>query len=243
MMRNIKLIIEYDGTEFVGWQRQPNGRSVQEEIEKTLSSITQERVTIVGAGRTDSGVHARGQVANFFTDGALTVNDFQRALNGMLPEDIVIHSAEEIGTDFSARYSASSREYKYFISLKPGAVNRKYCWHLRYPFEIEKMNRAAEMILGIHNFQAFCKNDSEVEHHRCEVFNSVWNLENDMLVYTVRANRFLQGMVRALVGTMVNIGRGYTPEEDFPMILASNDRSRAGQAAPARGLFLERVTY
>jgi tRNA pseudouridine38-40 synthase len=243
MKRNIKLIIEYDGTDFVGWQRQPNGRTVQEEIEKTLSTVTQEQITVVGAGRTDSGVHARGQAANFFTNSEMDLNDFRRALNGLLPEDIVIHSVESAANDFSARYSAVSREYRYFISQKPTAVDRKYCWHLRYRFDVEMMNRIARSIEGIHDFQAFSKTDTEVEHHRCEVFESSWKLENDMLTYTVRANRFLHGMVRALVGTMVNVGRGFTPESEFRVIMESKNRSSAGQAAPAKGLFLERVTY
>jgi tRNA pseudouridine38-40 synthase len=243
MKRNISLTIEYDGTDFVGWQRQPNGRTVQEEIEKALSTVTQEQITIVGAGRTDSGVHARGQVANFFTTGNLTLIDFRRALNGLLPEDIVIQDVQEVVESFSARYSAVSREYKYYISLRPSAVQRKYCWQLNYQFDVEAMNRVASLINGIHDFQSFCKSDSETEHYRCEIFGSHWDLSNDVLVYTVQANRFLQGMVRALVGTMVNVGRGFTPEAEFMTIWDSKNRSAAGQSAPAKGLFLERVTY
>lgn len=243
MKRNIKLIVEYDGTEFVGWQRQLNGRSVQEEIEKTLSTLTRERVTIVGAGRTDSGVHARGQTANFFYEGALSVVDFQRALNGLLPEDIVVHSAEDVEETFSSRFSAKSREYKYNISLRPAAIVRRYCWQLSYEFDVERMNRAATTILGLHDFQAFCKSETDVEHYRCEVLESQWTAAEGSLVYSVKANRFLHGMVRTLVGTMVNVGRGFTPEEDFIKILTSKDRSQAGQSAPAKGLFLERVTY
>ena len=243
MKRNIKLTIEYDGTDFVGWQRQPNGRTVQEEIEKALKTITQEEIGIVGAGRTDSGVHARGQAANFFTSSIISSNDLCRALNGNIPDDIVIHSVEEADEQFSARYSAKAREYRYFISQNPTAVGRKYCWYIGYRFDIEKMNRAASFILDVHDFQSFCKSDSGVEHYRCQIFESRWYEESSKLIYVVRANRFLQGMVRALVGTMVNVGRGYTPEEDFQLILESKNRSKDGQAAPARGLFLERVTY
>ncbi|MFA6468376.1 MAG: tRNA pseudouridine(38-40) synthase TruA [Bacteroidota bacterium] len=243
MKRNIKLTIEYDGTEFAGWQRQPNGRTVQEEIEKTLATITQKSTPIVGAGRTDSGVHARGQVANFYSESLLTVSDFHRALNGLLPEDIVIHSVEEAEENFSARYSATGREYQYFISQQPSAIERKFRWQLRYQFDIEKMNRAAQSILGVRDFSAFCKTDSETEHYFCDVRYSCWRKENGSLIYFVTANRFLHGMVRALVGTMVDVGRGFTPEESFQSILQSKDRSNAGQSAPARGLFLERVTY
>ncbi|MFA5833164.1 MAG: tRNA pseudouridine(38-40) synthase TruA [Bacteroidota bacterium] len=243
MKRNIKLTIEYDGTDFVGWQRQPNGRTVQEEIETAIRTITQEESGIVGAGRTDSGVHARGQVANFFTSSNLTIREFHRALNGNIPNDIVIHSAEEVDEKFSARYSATAREYQYFISQKFTAIDRKYCWQIGYRFDIEKMNRIASSILGVHDFQSFCKADSEVEHYLCHIVESKWYKESGKLIYVVRANRFLQGMVRALVGTMVNVGRGYTQEEDFRMILEAKNRAKAGQAAPAQGLFLERVTY
>jgi tRNA pseudouridine38-40 synthase len=243
MERNIILTIEYDGTDFVGWQRQRNGRSVQEEIETTLTRITQQPVTIVGAGRTDSGVHARGQVANFVTESGMPLNELQRALNGLLPEDIVIHSVTEGDSAFSARYSAKAREYRYYIALQPTAVNRKYSWHLGYAFEINSMKRTAASILGVHEFQSFCKSDSVTEHHRCEVFISDWEKKDGTLIYTVKANRFLQGMVRALVGTMVNVGRGFTPENEFERILSEKNRSAAGQSAPAKGLFLEHVTY
>ena len=243
MKRNIKLEIEYDGTDFVGWQRQPNGRTVQGEIEYALKKIIQEEIGIVGAGRTDSGVHARGQIANFFTVNSMSIDDVHRALNGVLPEDIVIHSVEEMDEQFSARYSAKTREYRYYISKNPSAIERKYCWQTGYQLDIEKMNRVAASVLNVHDFRSFCKTDSVVEHHLCNMFESRWYLQNSKLIYIVRANRFLQGMVRTLVGTMVNVGRGYTSESEFNMIVEAKNRSKAGQAAPAKGLFLERVTY
>lgn len=243
MKRNIKLTIEYDGTEFVGWQCQSNGRSVQEVIEQTLAGIIQESISIVGAGRTDSGVHARGQVASGFVDTTLTNQDLYRALNGTLPADIVIHTVEDVDEKFSARYSAKQREYRYYIRRQPSAIQRRYCWQLGYHLDVQSMNRIAESILGVGDFQAMSKTDSTVEHYRCQIFESQWMEHQEELVYTVRANRFLQGMVRALVGTMVNVGRGYTPEAEFKNILESKNRSNAGQSAPAQGLFLERVTY
>ncbi len=243
MKRTIKLTIEYDGTGYVGWQRQPNGRTVQNEIEQALFKITQVETGIVGAGRTDSGVHARGQAASFQTSSQLSMNDLLRALNGNIPEDIVIHNAEVVADDFSARFSAVSREYRYFICSLPTAIERNFCWQCGYRMDIEKMKRTAQSIIGIHDFQSFCKSDSEVEHYRCEIFESNWTNEGSRLIYHVRANRFLQGMVRALVGTMVNVGRGYTEEKEFVSIIDARNRSKAGQAAPAKGLFLERVTY
>ncbi len=243
MTRTYKLTIEYDGTNFVGWQRQPNGRTVQAEIERALQTITREETGIVGAGRTDSGVHARGQVASFTTNSLMTPNEMKRALNGNIPDDIVIREAEFAADDFSARYSAVSREYRYFINTVPTAVARNFSWYCAYQMDIEKMNRIASSIIGIHDFQSFCKSDSDVEHYRCEIFESDWIKDGNQLIYHVRANRFLQGMVRALVGTMVNIGRGYTSETEFSAIVEARNRTKAGQAAPAKGLFLERVTY
>ncbi len=243
MKRNIKAVIEYDGTDFVGWQRQPNGRTVQEEIEAAVKQITGAAATVTGAGRTDSGVHARGQVANFFIEHPIGSDGLWRGLNGVLPNDVVILSLEEVPEQFSARYSATAREYRYVISRQPTAIDRRLCWQLGYAFDVERMNRVAASILGLHDFQSFCKSESEVDHYRCDVTVSEWKSDRHRLEYTVRANRFLHGMVRALVGTMVNIGRGYTPEEEFGRIIDARDRTKAGQAAPAKGLFLNRVFY
>lgn len=244
MKRNIKLVIEYDGTDFVGWQRQPNGRTVQEEIENVLLKITSEKINVVGSGRTDSGVHAREQVANFFTDNSSSPNDLYRSLNGLLPDDIVIHSAEEVDENFSARYSAKAREYKYYIQRSPTAINRKYCWQLGYALDIDLMNSAASDIVGTHDFQAFCRSEVETEHYLCTVFEAGWERsQNDGFTFTVRANRFMHGMVRAIVGTMVDVGRRYSSLDEFKEIFRSKNRQKAGQSAPPQGLFLERVIY
>ncbi len=243
MKRNIKLIIEYDGTDFVGWQRQPNGRTVQEEIENAILKITHEQTQIIGAGRTDSGVHARGQVANFFLSSLITEKEIHRSLNGVLPEDIAVHSVEIVDEQFSARHSAKEREYQYFISKRLSAIERKYCWQLGYILDITKMNEIASSILGIHDFQSFSKIDTEVDHFNSQIFESVWYEKEDKFIYRIRANRFLYGMVRALVGTMVNIGRGFTQVSEFQEIINAKNRSKAGQTAPAKGLFLERVIY
>ncbi len=243
MKRNIKLTIEYDGTDFVGWQRQPNGRSVQQVLEEEIHHVTQEKVNLVGAGRTDSGVHARGQVANFFSHATLSASDLYRALNGVIPDDIVIHAVEEMDEKYSARYSAKEREYRYYIAQKPTAVSRKYTWRLNYDLNVSIMNEMSKKILGIHDFRSFCKSESNVDHYRCTVFHAEWFQNSSSLVFDIRANRFLHGMVRALVGTMVDVGRGYTPADNFETIMNAKDRTKAGQAAPPQGLFLERVIY
>lgn len=242
-MRGFKLVIEYDGTDFVGWQSQLNGRAVQDEILKALRKILNEEVTLVGAGRTDSGVHARGQVAGIRTMSAITPGKLHAALNGLLPEDVRIISAEEVPASFHARFDATQRRYSYKILLSPGALDRRTSWQLKYTLDVELMRRAATQISGKHDFSAFCKREAEVENHMCTVMLSRWDVTNERLVYHIAADRFIHGMVRALVGTMVDIGRGYTPIEKLEEIIASRDRSAAGTAAPARGLCLEEVLY
>jgi len=242
-MRNIKLVVEYDGTDFVGWQSQANGRSVQDEISKVLRQVLQESVTLIGAGRTDAGVHARGQVANFRTATTLETSAILNALNGLLPEDICVHSAGEVSEDFHARYDARERMYRYYIASRPGAVNRRFQWFVKFPLNVSVMNNVGAQIMGEHDFTSFCKAEADVDHHRCTVSISEWRQMEDLIVYEIKANRFLHGMVRALVGTMVDIGRGFTPAPAFAEILNARDRTKAGMAAPSLGLFLEEVTY
>ena len=242
-MRNLKIIIEYDGTDFVGWQMQANGRTVQEEITNVLEQVLQQPITLIGSGRTDSGVHARGQVANFRTTSSMGVGSILSALNGILPEDIYVHSVEEVAEEFHARYSARERVYRYYISLRPTPIGRRYQWYVKYDLNVPTMNDVAALIVGDHDFESFCRNGADVDHYRCTVTFSSWTESAETLVYDIRANRFLHGMVRALVGTMVDIGRGFTPASAFAGIMEAKDRRKAGMAAPPHGLFLEEVLY
>lgn len=242
-MRNIKLTLEYDGTDFVGWQTQNNGRSVQQELTRVLQQILQHDVSVHGAGRTDAGVHARGQVANFHTASSLAINSVRAALNGLLPHDVCVHEAVEVPESFHARKDAVSRTYSYHISFVPLAIGRQYQWYIGYRLDLDAMKEIAHAITGEHDFESFCKYDTQVVDFRCSVRRSEWVSVPDGLVYNVEANRFLYGMVRALVGTMVDVGRGYTAASDFPDIMAAKDRKCAGMAAPAHGLCLEAVTY
>ncbi len=243
-LQTIKLTLEYDGTDFVGWQYQENGRSVQETVEKGLSQILQEEVRIVGAGRTDSGVHAKGQVASFRTESSLNCSALVRGLNGVLTKEIVALNAELAADDFNARYDARSRRYEYVIKNIPTAISRKYCWVLGYKLNFDLMNRCLDDIRGLHDFTSFCKSDSEVKHHNCNVQNVSWVKQDDAtVVLNISGDRFLHGMVRAIVGTMVEIGRGYRPEGDIARILEAKDRRQAGMAAPPEGLFLAEVNY
>ena len=242
-MRNIKLLIEYDGTNYVGWQRQENGASVQGEIEAVLKQILQEDVNVIGAGRTDAGVHARGQVANLRTESPLDCFNIQAGLNGLLPDDIVIHGVEEIMLDFHARYSARERHYSYLISRVPSAMMRSYSWYVKYPLDVELMQETAALLTGEHDYESFCRANSGVAHHRCIVKSARWEIEGSFLKFHISADRFLHGMVRALVGTMVDVGRGYLTFNDFQKIHEKKDRSAAGVSAPANGLVLEEVIY
>lgn len=242
-MRNIKLTLEYDGTDFVGWQFQSNGRSVQEELEKALQQILQAVIRVVGAGRTDSGVHARGQVANFMTEKEIETGVLVKGLNALLPKDIAVLGGEEVPEGFHARYSARGRRYRYYIAQRPTAIWRRYCWELSYKLDMDLMNRCTKLIEGEHDFTSFCKAQSEVNHHRCIVETARWVQSESLLEFEITANRFLHGMVRALVGTMVDVGRGYRPIQDLPSIMDARDRKAAGMAAPSKGLFLEEIFY
>ena len=241
--RNIKLVIEYDGTKYAGWQRQENAVAVQEKIESALSTILQQQTTIVGAGRTDAGVHARGQVASFHTESSFDTYSLQAGLNGLLPDDIVVHSVEEAPANFNARHSACARRYSYTISRRETALLRHYSWHLRYELDVPLMKTLCKTILGNHDFRSFCRAQTESDHYRCHVLFADWAETNSFLIFTIEADRFLHGMVRTLVGTMIDIGRKHTEAEEFVRILEHKDRTTAGMAVPAKGLVLEKVLY
>ncbi len=242
-MRYLKLTVEYDGTDFVGWQKQANGRSVQEEITRALEEVLREPINLIGAGRTDAGVHARGQVAGCRVSSTLGVGSILAALNGYLPEDIHVRSVEDAPDGFHARYDARERLYRYFISLSPSAIGRRYQWYVKYDLDTQSMNDVAAKIVGEHDFESFCRHAADVKHYHCTIYHSAWTETPGRLVYEIRGNRFLHGMVRALVGTMVDVGRGFLPVSAFAEIMESRDRRKAAMAAPPHGLFLEEVVY
>jgi len=241
--RNIKLVLEYDGTDFRGWQVQPTGRTVQGELERALHQLLQEDIRVISAGRTDEGVHALGQVVNFHTQSPLATANILRGLNALLPPDIVVKEVEEVDETFHARFSAKSRTYRYVICRRLRAIGRHYSWFVPYALEFDLLQQVAGQVLGEHDFQSFCPPKAEVEHHWCIVYRSEWHQQGDQWVYEIEANRFLHHMVRILVGTMVDIGRGRWRLEDFRRILEARDRSTAGPTAPAKGLFLVKVSY
>ncbi len=243
--RRLKLLIEYDGTDFVGWQIQPSkaGRSVQGTIQDAFKQFTGSDAIVVGSGRTDSGVHARGQVAHVITDTNLSCNKIFEALNGILPNDIAILQVSEADSSFHARYSARERRYSYTISLVPCAIDRRIALYVRYPINFDVMDECCSEIVGEHDFRAFTRSGSEVNHYRCTVTLARWERSWNKLIFRIHANRFLHGMVRSLTGTMIDIGRGYFPVDQIKKALQSGNRKDAGHTAPAVGLVLEEVVY
>ncbi len=242
-MRTLRLVLEYDGTDFVGWQSQKSGRTVQDALEQALHTLLKEPVRLIGSGRTDAGTHALGQIAHFQTDAALPTHQLLRSLNGLLPPDIAVRTADEVAADFHARYSATRKRYRYRIHQGKAAVNRTQVWTYYPALSLTPMAAAARSLCGEHSYGAFCKQDPIPEHLTCHVFDAVWTQRGTELVFEIEANRFLRHMVRILVGTMVEIGRGTRPPEAIVELLASGDRSAAGATAPARGLCLLWVAY
>ena len=242
-MRNIKIVVEYEGTNYHGWQWQENADTVQGRLMEAITRLTGEQTTITGAGRTDAGVHARGQVANFKIRKALPLHNIEMGLNAYLPRDIVVKSAEEVPPDFNARFDARKRIYQYYISPQRTALLRNMTWQFFSPFDEDLLHRTAAMIIGEHDFGAFSRVEVQSNHKRCIVYESRWFYKDGLLVYRIAANRFLHGMVRTLVGTMMDCARGKISLEEFEAIFLCRDRTQAGPAAPARGLILEAVEY
>lgn len=242
-MRNLKLLIEYDGTAYCGWQRQAGDPTIQAAIEDALATLLREKVTIAGAGRTDAGVHARGQVATFATSSAMEPSKVAAGLNGLLPEEIAILSCEDVPEAFHARFSATGRRYSYTVSTGPAAIDRRAVWEVGWALDVGAMEEAAASISGPRDFTSFCRAGSDVRHHLCDVRSAGWTRSGRLLRFDIAADRFLHGMVRALVGSMVDVGRGRTPLPSFLAMLAKKDRREAGPAAPPRGLVLEEVFY
>jgi tRNA pseudouridine38-40 synthase len=242
-MRNIKLTIEYDGGGFSGWQIQSDLRTVQGVLEEKLNNLFNEKIEVIGSGRTDVGAHAKGQVANFKTSSNLMIKNILNALNSLLPEDVLIKNAEEVALDFNSRFSAKSRVYEYKIHLGKTVLLRKYALEVKYKLDLEKMKKATELLIGEKDFTSFCVAESTKENNICKVISAEWRKEGEVLIFKMEANRFLHNMIRALVGTLVDVGRNYFSIEDFKDILEKKDRREAGKTAPAWGLYLVEVKY
>ena len=246
-MRNIKLVIEYDGSAFHGWQKQSNtSETIQQILEEKISIITQEKTKLMSSGRTDAGVHAVNQVANFKTSSAIPTGNLMLGINSLLPQDIVIKSVEDVDLEFHSRYSAKSKVYFYQILNRRARAGlyRNYSWHIRDRLNIETMQEAASFILGQHDFSSFCAANSDTEGTEREVIDlGFQRCPDDFIRFTIEATGFLKYMVRNIVGTLVYVGRGKFTPADFKKILDAKDRTQAGPTAPAQGLFLKEVKY
>ncbi|MDB2555407.1 tRNA pseudouridine(38-40) synthase TruA [Flavobacteriaceae bacterium] len=235
--------LSYKGTNYHGWQIQPDASSVQEEITKALATILQEKILLVGAGRTDAGVHASQMFAHVDTVKKLS-NNYVHKLNAILPNDIVIKSIKEVSDETHARFDAVSRTYEYRILLgrDPFLLETKWQLHQKN-LQIEKMNEAANLLFKYEDFESFSKVKTDVNTFNCTIMKAVWTLEDKHLIFHIKANRFLRNMVRAIVGTLLEVGLGKKTVEDFRKIIESKKRSEAGLSVPAKGLFLTEVCY
>jgi len=245
-VRNIKLTIEYDGGAYHGWQIQPGLRTIQGVMREQIAQITQKKVNLIGAGRTDAGVHVLAQVASFKTESTIDLPSLQRGLNSLLPPDIVVKGLEEVAEEFHARFSARSKVYEYHILNQPypSAILRDYAWFIPHELALPSMRRCGKLLIGSHDFSSFRASGDESRHSIREVISlEIERREGNLIVIAIEANAFLRGMVRSIVGTLVAVGRGKTSFSEFKEIFGAHDRRRGGMTAPAHGLFLVEVKY
>ncbi|MRH44866.1 tRNA pseudouridine(38-40) synthase TruA [Aquibacillus halophilus] len=246
-MNRIKCTISYDGTHFSGYQVQPNGRTVQQEFEKALSKLHKDEVIrIIASGRTDAGVHAKGQVIHFDTWLNIPIKNWPRALNAVLPDDIRVIDSEEVAQEFHARYNVREKEYRYFILNKRehDVFTRNYTCHVIKQLDVEAMIRACESMKGEHDFTSFCAANSGVKGDKIRtIYHATCYQEGNRIVFIVKGNGFLYNMVRILAGTLIEIGKHDRPITDIKRILDAKNRGDAGRTAPAQGLFLWDVVY
>ena len=244
MRKKYQLTIQYDGSDFHGWQVQAEGRTVQGDIETALMAIyPEEKISLIGSGRTDAGVHALAQVAHVELPVHLSPPELRQALNGNLQRDVWIESAKEADDNFHARFSATAREYEYHLMKNYSPITRKYTVGLKYDISQVLLNDCAEILLGEHDFTSFCKATAEAENKICTIYEAEWKDAEEKCIFRIRANRFLQHMVRFLVGTMLEVARGRYEVKDFKNLIDGNQTKAVVVRALAQGLFLKKVYY
>ena len=238
------LHLAYNGADYHGWQSQPNAVTVQETVEKALSRVLRRQVAIVGAGRTDTGVNARSMYAHFDVDNEIA--DPQRlisALNSLVGRDIAIYGIRRVADDAHARFDAVARTYKYFVTTRKSPFDYRFAWNPPYRLDVDAMNAAAARLADYIDFTSFSKLHTEVATNNCRIYEARWTAESDRLTFTIKADRFLRNMVRAIVGTLVDVGRGKTSVDEFCRIIERKDRCAAGASVPGNALFLWQVDY
>ncbi len=238
-----QIILSYFGKPFHGWQRQPISDTVQERLEDALSTLCQCKIDVVGCGRTDTGVHASFYVAHTDLPDSWNTEQLVFKLNTMLPNAIAIHQIVQTNNQFHARFDAIKRSYVYRIHSKKSAFLYDRSYYLRHPLDLDAMNDACNYFLGDLDFSSFCKSNTDVLNYNCEVFQASWKQVPDELIFEVSANRFLRNMVRAMVGTLLEVGQGKRPAEWVEEVLEAKNRSAAGTSVPAHGLYLSQVSY
>lgn len=242
-MNNYKLILQYDGSKYSGWQVQENSRTIQQEIINAIKIILKEEVNLIGSGRTDAGVHALGQVANFRIAKELDLHKFKFSLNSVLPKDISVISIEKVQESFHARFDAKKRTYIYLISQLKSPFFYNYSFFYPHKIDVVRLNELSKVFIGRKNFAAFCKKKSEVENKFCDVTEIFWTNQFELIVFKISADRFLHGMVRAIVGTLLKALKQENSESFIQKVFKSENREFAGEAVPAKGLFLYKVEY
>ena len=238
------VYFSYDGTGYHGWQAQPNGNSVQAEMERALATLLRGDIRVTGAGRTDAGVHARMMVAHFDFDGDVDTVQLAYRLNRLLPRDISVDKVDRVGQDMHARFSAKWRTYHYYVHLRKDPFCRAYSCRIPYELDFARMNEAARMLLEYDDFKAFCKSHTDVKTTICNVVDARWVKDGDYnWHFVIRADRFLRNMVRAVVGTLVDVGRHRMTVDEFRGVIDGRKRTDAGESMPACALFLENIEY
>ena len=235
--------LSYNGKAYHGWQNQPNAISVQEVLEKALSTILNTKIAIMGAGRTDAGVHASQMFAHFDFEQKIKSKDLVYKLNSFLPNDIAVTSIFEVKPEMHARFYATSRTYNYKISTAKNVFNYDFTYLVHLPLDVEAMNDACKILFEYKDFQCFSKTNTDVKTYNCDIKEAFWTKTENQLIFTITADRFLRNMVRAIVGTMVNIGLGKMKANDLHQIITSKNRSEAGFSVPAHGLYLVKIVY
>ncbi|WP_067032591.1 tRNA pseudouridine(38-40) synthase TruA [Allomuricauda sp. CP2A] len=233
----------YFGKAYHGWQNQPNAITVQEMLEKALSTLLRQKVEVVGAGRTDTGVHAKEMFAHFNFDLIDDLEELVYRLNALLPEDIAVQQIYNMIPEAHARFDALERTYEYWVVQEKNPFYTDAAHLVKYPLDIEVMNRAASQLLEHTDFECFSKSNTDVKTYLCDVRQAIWEEKEDKLVFTITADRFLRNMVRAVVGTLLDVGMGKMVPDEIHTIIASKDRSKAGVSVPAKGLYLTKVLY
>ncbi len=243
MKQRYFIWFSYNGTHYHGWQIQPNGVSVQAKLQEALSLLLREPTDVIGAGRTDAGVHARTMVAHFDAEEIADFPFFVKRLNGVLPNDIAVRELQKVRTNAHARFDAQSRTYEYWVTLEKNPFHLESAARVHSPLDFEAMNNAAAVLSEYTDFTSFSKLHTDVKTNNCTITQAYWKQRDDIWVFTITANRFLRNMVRAIVGTLLKVGRGQLTESDFRSIIEAKDRAKAGTSAYAHGLYLVDVSY